>query len=118
MRKPRLKTLLLSRSVPMARNLRCGIYLILTLCMVAFLTSCGSVGAAPISGLGSINKVSVQITPPSITVGTNSITAFTATVNGSGVQAVQWQVNGITGGAAEIGTIDTSGNYTAPQFVP
>lgn len=102
----------------MSRNLRCGVYLVLTLCMVAFLTSCGNVGSAPISGLGAINGVSVQITPPSITVGTNSVTAFTATVNGSGVQAVQWQVNGITGGAAEIGTIDTSGNYTAPQFVP
>ncbi|HTZ97239.1 MAG TPA: hypothetical protein VMB18_12625 [Terriglobales bacterium] len=102
----------------MPRNLRCVVFLVLMLCMVAFLTSCGSVGAAPISGLGAISGVSVQITPPSITVGTNSITAFTATVNGSGVQAVQWQVNGLTGGAAAIGTIDTSGNYTAPQFVP
>lgn len=102
----------------MLRDLRSGLYLALTLCMVAFLASCGSIGAAPISGLGSISGVSVEITPPSITVGTNSITPFTATVNGSGVQAVQWQVNGITGGAAAIGTIDTSGNYTAPQFVP
>jgi hypothetical protein len=101
-----------------SRNLRDGLYVALVLCTLSFLVSCGNVGAAPISGLGGINAVSVQITPPTITVGTNSVTPFTATVNGAGLQAVQWQVNSIPGGAAEIGTIDTSGNYTAPQFVP
>lgn len=102
----------------MSRNLRDGVYVALLLCALSFLVSCGNVGAAPISGLGGISAVSVQITPPSITVGTNSVTPFTATVNGAGLQTVQWQVNGLPGGAPEIGTIDSSGNYTAPQFVP
>lgn len=102
----------------MSRNLRDGVYIALVLLALAFLVSCGNVGAAPISGLGGISAVSVQITPPSITVGTNSVTPFTATVNGAGLQTVQWQVNGLPGGAPEIGTIDSSGNYTAPQFVP
>ena len=102
----------------MSRNPRMCVYLAGTLCMVLWLASCGNLNSAPIAGLDQFGGVSVQITPPSITVGTNSVTAFSATVNGSGVQAVQWQVNGIPGGAPIIGTIDSSGNYTAPQFVP
>ena len=87
------------------------------LSLMAVAVGCGSVGSAPISGLGADN-VSVSITPAAMTVTTGSTQAFTATVNGSGEQTVQWQVNGTPGGAPIIGTIDSSGNYTAPQFVP
>jgi hypothetical protein len=102
----------------MLRNLWSGVSLAFTLLAAAFLASCGNVGSAPINNLNTISGISVDITPSAITVGTTTITPFTATVNGSGVQAVQWQVNGIPGGAPAIGTIDASGNYTAPQFVP
>jgi hypothetical protein len=43
---------------------------------------------------------------------------FTATVHNSTNQAVTWQVNGVPGGNATVGTIDTGGNYTAPATVP
>jgi hypothetical protein len=31
---------------------------------------------------------------------------------------VTWQVNGVVGGNATVGTIDATGNYTAPASVP
>src|SRR5262249_38534172 len=77
----------------------------------------GGVGAAPINAQ-TVAAVSVQITPASMTVTTGTVEQFTAIVNGAGLQNVQWRVNGIDGGAPIIGTIDSSGNYTAPQFIP
>src|SRR5579863_3714361 len=85
---------------------------------VACLLSCGGVGFAPISGLTAMGAVTVSIAIPSTTVATGTIVTFTATVLNSSVSGVQWEVDGIPGGAGIIGTIDTSGNYTAPQFVP
>src|SRR2546430_4779507 len=43
---------------------------------------------------------------------------FTDTVTGTTNTAVQWQVNGLVGGTATIGTINASGVYTAPAQVP
>ena len=43
---------------------------------------------------------------------------FTATVSGSSNQAVNWQVNGVTGGSASTGTISSAGRYTAPNTLP
>ena len=39
-------------------------------------------------------------------------------VSGAADPSVIWQVNGVTGGNATYGTIDASGNYTAPATVP
>ncbi len=93
-----------------------GLALFLSTASVWF--SCGGATSAPISGLATLQGVSVSISPSSMTIATSTVEQFTATVNGSGVQTVQWQVNGLPGGAPIIGTIDTNGNYTAPQFVP
>jgi arylsulfate sulfotransferase len=38
-------------------------------------------------------------------------------VSSDGVQ-LQWQVNGVAGGGAATGTVDNSGNYTAPASLP
>jgi hypothetical protein len=81
------------------------------------LVSCGGVGAAPINAV-PLAAVSVAITPAAMNVGTGTVEPFLAVVNGSGLQTVQWRVNGIPGGAPIIGTIDNDGNYTAPQFIP
>lgn len=92
----------------------------LAFCLIptAALVGCGGATSAPLSGYNVLGAVSVSITPPAMTVGTTTTETFTAVVNNSGEQGVQWQVNGIPGGAPIIGTIDSSGNYTAPQFVP
>ncbi len=43
---------------------------------------------------------------------------FSATVNNSTNQAVSWQVNGVAGGNSTFGTVDSTGNYSAPASVP
>ena len=43
---------------------------------------------------------------------------LTATVTNSTVSTVAWQVNGIAGGSSAIGTISTTGLYTAPATIP
>src|SRR5438270_8931732 len=43
---------------------------------------------------------------------------FTAMVQNTSNTAVTWQVNGMTGGNATVGTISSSGLYTAPGVVP
>src|ERR1700757_3971547 len=73
--------------------------------------SCGG-GAS--SNTPPPNQVNVSITPTTATVAANGTLQFQATVTGSSNTAVQWQVNGVTGGTAANGTISTSGLYTAP----
>ncbi len=62
--------------------------------------------------------ISVTLSPktPSVQVGLTQ--QFTATVTNTSNTAVTWQVNGVTGGAAATGTINTTGLYTAPASVP
>lgn len=43
---------------------------------------------------------------------------FTATVIGATNTAVTWNVNGVAGGNASVGTVTSSGLYTAPSTVP
>ncbi len=62
--------------------------------------------------------VSVSISPTSASVQTGATRQFTATVTGSSNTAVNWQVNGVAGGNSTVGTISTSGLYTAPAAVP
>lgn len=59
--------------------------------------------------------VRVTISPTTATIATGDVLAFTATVTGSTNTAVTWAVNGTIGGSSSIGTISTSGVYTAPS---
>jgi trimeric autotransporter adhesin len=68
------------------------------------------------TGAGAI---SITTNPAGVTVVyTGNTQAFTATVTGESNTAVTWEVNGAAGGNSTVGTIDTSGNYTAPSAVP
>jgi hypothetical protein len=70
--------------------------------------------------------VSIGTTAPSVTVspqGTsaaiNTTVQFSASVLPSNLsQAVQWQVDSIPGGSSTVGTISSTGLYTAPLVVP
>src|SRR6266576_2696129 len=62
--------------------------------------------------------VRVTISPVSATVGVGGTQQFTATVENTSNTAVTWQVSGVTGGNATVGTISSSGLYTAPAVVP
>jgi hypothetical protein len=63
------------------------------------------------------NSIVVTVSPPAPTLPTFVQQNFTATVTGTTNTAVNWQVNGVTGGSTITGTISTSGVYSAPHYV-
>jgi hypothetical protein len=79
--------------------------LVLTLCGLCFLDACGGGGG------GQPVQVGVTVGPSAVTVPLGATQPFSAAVSGSLTTAVTWTVRE---GAAG-GTIDTQGNYTAPQ---
>jgi hypothetical protein len=64
------------------------------------------------------SSVTVSISPASATVQAGKTQSFTASVSGTSNTSVTWKVNGISGGNSTVGTISTSGLYTAPATVP
>jgi uncharacterized protein (DUF1800 family) len=76
-------------------------------------------GAVGCSGGGSAPLATPQI---SVTGGgqvrLGSTAQLTATVTNSGSTAVTWQVNGVAGGSATVGTISATGLYTPPAAIP
>ncbi|NDQ56080.1 MAG: DUF4091 domain-containing protein [Acidipila sp.] len=58
--------------------------------------------------------VTVVVNPPSASISLGGTQAFTATVTGTSNAGVNWSVNNIAGGNSTIGTINSSGLYTAP----
>ncbi|MBX7219057.1 MAG: DUF1800 family protein [Blastocatellia bacterium] len=62
--------------------------------------------------------VAISISPASASVPVAGTQQFTATVTGSANTAVTWQVNNVTGGNSSVGTINTSGLYSAPVAIP
>ncbi len=62
--------------------------------------------------------ITVMVSPSAANVRASASQSFTATVTGTSNSSVTWQVNGVAGGSASIGTITSSGAYTAPASVP
>jgi hypothetical protein len=85
--------------------------------------SASTTAPASVSATGACS-----VTPPTIQVAvcprTDSVQAaggaqtFTVTLANSSNTAVTWQVNGVTGGNATVGTISTLGVYMPPANVP
>jgi hypothetical protein len=73
---------------------------------------------ATIVGMGGAVTITVTTNPVVTQVYTSTLQPFIATVTGTTNTAVTWQANGIPGGDATVGTIDASGNYTAPSAAP
>ncbi len=84
------------------------------------LTVTDSQGAQGSADVGvSTPVVTVTVSPSTASVSAGGGTqAFTATVENTSNTAVTWQVDGVTGGNSTVGTISTSGLYTAPARVP
>ena len=80
-------------------------------------TTSGS-AQATITNPSSTVTVAVSTNPVVTQVYTSTLQPFITTVTGSTNTAVTWYVQGQQGGNATFGTIDTSGNYTAPASVP
>ena len=66
------------------------------------------------SGCKTKTTVGITLAPTSATVLVGTTTQFTATATNGG--AVNWSVNGVANGNTTVGTISTSGLYTAPPF--
>src|SRR5579862_1002502 len=84
------------------------------LCLIffVFLVGCGgATSATPDSGSGSTSTISVS--PTAIAVSPGQSVKFQAMETGAST-TINWAVNGIIGGNTTVGTIDASGNYTAP----
>jgi hypothetical protein len=64
------------------------------------------------------STVTVSVAPASATVPAGLTQQFLATVTGATNTNVTWQVNGVTGGNATVGTISAAGLYQAPATVP
>jgi len=62
--------------------------------------------------------VSVSISPTNASVQVSQSQQFGATVSGVANTAVNWLVSGTLGGNSSVGTITSSGLYTAPAAVP
>src|SRR5579872_756798 len=80
-------------------------------------------GQAPLSAEASVtivpaNTLSGGVSPQTASVQVNQSQQFTATVSGSSNTSVVWSVSSITGGNTAVGTISSSGFYTAPAVVP
>src|SRR5437870_431088 len=87
--------------------------------VLQFLLTAVAVALAACAGPGSVvTPISVQVTPATASVQTGQTQQFTATVSGTTNTAVTWQVSSSSASAASIGTINSSGLYTAPSTVP
>ena len=58
--------------------------------------------------------VAISISPSQTQMNVGATQQFSATAIGGVTNLIQWEVNGIAGGNASIGTITTTGLYTAP----
>lgn len=56
----------------------------------------------------------MSISPGSTVVGPSATQQFTANIDGLSNNSVSWSVDGVAGGSSSVGTISSSGLYTAP----
>jgi hypothetical protein len=72
-------------------------------------------GSASVTVHGGIK---VSLAPNPATVQTLGTIQFAPTISGTTNTGLTWQVNGTNGGSSTVGTISSSGLYTAPGSVP
>ncbi len=67
--------------------------------------------------VGPNSNITVTVSPKTATLGAGNVQQFQATVTGSIDLSVTWSVNGVSFGNTTVGTMDGSGNYTAPNNI-
>jgi hypothetical protein len=68
-----------------------------------------------LSGTGQNPSSTVTVSPVVVSLTFSQTAQFQASINGSASSNVTWAVNGVSGGNSSIGTISSSGLYTAPS---
>jgi hypothetical protein len=76
-------------------------------------TASGSAAVTIIAGSSEV----VTIAPTTASVLLGGTQQFTAAVSNAANQSVNWNVNGISGGNSAVGTISSTGLFTAPQIL-
>ncbi len=92
-------------------SLFCGV-----LCFTTLLAGCGGGSGAPTAQAAS--PTAISISPSSATVDVGTTRQYTVTMNGTTDNSVSWSVNNVQGGDASIGTISSTGLFTAPTTTP
>src|ERR1700730_17811446 len=83
-----------------------------TIFFAVSLLGCGGV-AGPASPQPPPSNITVSLTPASASVLLGTLQTFTAVAGNTTNTAVNWHVNGISGGDAAVGTISANGVYTS-----
>ena len=73
-----------------------------------------SVASTPATAATSVTVFFLSISPTSATAAPSGTERFSATVQGLTNSSLTWSVDGVTGGNSTVGTVSTSGIYTAP----
>ncbi len=81
------------------------------LLVLATLSACGGGGSTP-------PAPAVSVSPATANVQEGGAQQFTANVTNTTSTAVNWQVNGVAGGNSTVGTVSSTGLYTAPTAIP
>jgi hypothetical protein len=71
-------------------------------------------GDATKSGTTTVRVIEITISPSDVRMYVGDSQQFTASVTGAVDNKVNWEVNGIVGGSSSVGTISSTGLYTAP----
>jgi uncharacterized protein (DUF1800 family) len=71
----------------------------------------------PVEVIGPNSNITVTVAPKTATLGSGNVQQFQATVTGTTNLSVVWSVNGVNYGNNTVGSIDGSGNYTAPDAI-
>ena len=85
---------------------------------LAIFWSVGCSGGQSSSAGGNTSGITVSVFPSATSVVLGQTVPFSATVAGTTNTAVNWEVAGVPGGNATVGTITAGGLYTAPSAVP
>jgi hypothetical protein len=92
----------------------CAALLFLSFLLVA----CGSTTSSGGTQPSPTPAITIAVSPSNASVRAGASATFSVAVSGTSNTAVTWSVNDTPGGSSALGTIDSSGKYTAPSALP
>jgi hypothetical protein len=90
-------------------------WVVLGICFA--MAGCGGVNNSSTTTTSGSQAVAVSLNQASVTLGVGTTTQFSATVQNTTNTSVTWSVDTVAGGNSTVGTISSSGLYTAPSQV-
>lgn len=78
----------------------------------------GAVDSGQTIPVGILAPITVNVTPPSVSLRIFDVQYFPATIANATDPTLTWSVNGIAGGNSTVGTVTSQGVYTVPAALP